>query len=72
MTEHTAYGQTLISVAAVALFLTIRHRYGAVIQYIYEEKGNLMEKRIVQTSDTTPPTGTGTCSGRVEWKDLVR
>jgi len=53
----------LIIVAVVALFFAVEHGYGVTLQYIYDENGNLVEKRIVQTSDTTPPTTTATPAG---------
>jgi YD repeat-containing protein len=46
----------LISIAVFALFITVEHGYGTVIEYVYDADGNLIEKR-TQT-DTTAPTTT--------------
>jgi len=46
----------LISIAVVALFFTVEHGYGTVIEYTYDASGNLIEKK-TQT-DTTAPTTT--------------
>lgn len=51
----------IISIAVIALFFTVEHGYGAVIEYVYDANGNLIEKRI--QTDTTPPTTTPSPAG---------
>ena len=52
----------LIGVALIALFIIVEYGYGAVIEYIYDASGNLIEKRVL-TGDTTPPTTTPNPAG---------
>ena len=51
----------LIGIAVIALLFTVKYGYGAVIEYIYDANGNLIEKRI--QGDTTPPTTTASPVG---------
>jgi YD repeat-containing protein len=46
----------IIGIAVIALLFTVEYAGGSIIDYIYDENGNLIEKRI--QADTTPPTTT--------------
>ena len=62
MSLRPKHGWLLIVIAVMALFLMVVYGNAAVIQYIYDENGNLIGKS-VQTSDTTPPTTTASPVG---------
>ena len=53
----------LISIAVFALFFVVEYGYGTVVEYIYDENGNLVEKRI--QADTTAPTTTASPPGGI-------
>ena len=50
----------LISIAVIALFITVEHGYGTVIEYFYDKTGNLIYRG---APDTTPPTTTANPPG---------
>jgi len=53
----------LIGIAMFALFFTVEYGYGTVVEYIYDENGNLVEKRI--QADTSAPTTTASPPGGI-------
>ena len=53
----------MISIAVLALFFVVGYGYGTVVEYIYDENGNLVEKRI--QANTTAPTTTASPPGGI-------